>query len=94
MKVIVDDLEVQVRNISYREKLEIQGEFADVYKNGTDNVKQRDFNSLLGRVAEIAFVNPDISLKKYDYEIQLKILTQAMMDYLELSDQSKKIEGD
>ena len=94
MKVIVDDLEVQVRNISYREKLEIQGEFADVYKNGTDNVKQREFNSLLGRVAEIAFVNPDISLKKYDYEIQLKILTQAMMDYLELSDQSKKIEGD
>lgn len=94
MKVVVDDLEVQVRNISYREKLEIQGEFADVYKNGTDNVKQRDFNSLLGRVAEIAFVNPDISLKKYDYEIQLKILTQAMMDYLELSDQSKKTEGD
>lgn len=94
MKVVVDDLEVQVKNISYREKLEIQGEFADVYKNGTDNVKQRDFNSLLGRVAEIAFVNPDISLKKYDYEIQLKILTQAMMDYLELSDQSKKIEGD
>jgi hypothetical protein len=94
MKVVVDDLEVQVRNISYREKLEIQGEFADVYKNGTDNVKQREFNSLLGRVAEIAFVNPDISLKKYDYEIQLKILTQAMMDYLELSDQSKKIEGD
>ncbi len=94
MKVVVDDLEVQVRNISYRHKLEIQGEFADVYKNGTDNVKQREFNSLLGRVAEIAFVNPDISLKKYDYEIQLKILTQAMMDYLELSDQSKKIEGD
>lgn len=94
MKVVVDDLEVQVKNISYRQKLEIQGEFADVYKNGTDNVKQRDFNSLLGRVAEIAFVNPDISLKKYDYEIQLKILTQAMMDYLELSDQSKKIEGD
>jgi|TARA_R100000908_G_scaffold13334_1_gene4780 hypothetical protein len=94
MKVVVDDLEVQVRNISYREKLEIQGEFADVYKNGTDNVKQREFNSLLGRVAEIAFVNPDQSLKKYEYEIQLKILTQAMMDYLELSDQSKKIEGD
>ncbi len=94
MKVVVDDLEVQVKNISYREKLEIQGEFADVYKNGTDNVKQRDFNSLLGRVAEIAFTNPDTSLKKYEYEIQLKILTQAMMDYLELSDQSKKIEGD
>ncbi len=94
MKVIVDDLEVQVKNISYREKLEIQGEFADVYKNGTDNVKQRDFNSLLGRVAEIAFTSPDTSLKKYEYEIQLKILTQAMMDYLELSDQSKKIEGD
>ena len=94
MKVIVDDVEVQVKNISYREKLEIQGEFADVYKNGTNNVKQRDFNSLLGRVAEIAFTNPDTSLKKYEYEIQLKILTQAMMDYLELSDQSKKIEGD
>jgi subtilase family serine protease len=94
MKVVVDDLEIQVKNISYRQKLEIQGEFADVYKNGTDNVKQREFNSLLGRVAEIAFVNPDQSLKKYEYEIQLKILTQAMMDYLELSDQSKKIEGD
>ena len=66
----------------------------DVYKNGTDNVKQKEFNSLLASVAEIAFVNPSESFKKYDYDTELKILTQTMMDYLELSDQSKKVDGD
>ena len=93
MKVKIDDLEINVRNIKYRQRLEIQGEFADVYKDGTDNVKQKEFNSLLGTVAEIAFSNPDKSLKKYDYDIQLRILTQAMMDYLELSDKLKKVYG-
>ena len=94
MKVKIDDLEINVRNIKYRQKLEIQGEFADVYKDGTDNVKQKEFNSLLGTVAEIAFSNPLEFFKKYDYDIELKILTQTMMDYLELSDQSKKVDGD
>ena len=94
MKVVIDDLKLNVRDIKYRQKLEIQGEFADVYSNGTDNVKQKEFNSLLGSVAEIAFSNPDEQLKKYDYDIQLKILTKTMMDYLELSDKSKKVDGD
>jgi len=93
MKVKVDDLEISVRDITYRQKKELQGEFADVYANGTDKVKQKEFNSLLASVAEIAFSNPSKFFKKYDYDIELRILTQAMMDYLELSDQSKKVDG-
>ena len=37
--------------------------------------------------------NPSDFFKKYDYDTELKILTQTMMDYLELSDQSKKKDG-
>jgi hypothetical protein len=94
MKVKVDDLEVLVRDIKYKQKLELKGEFHDVYRNGIDNVKQKEFNSLLGSVADIAFSNPDSDMKKYDYDTQLKLLTQCMMDYLELSDESKKVDGD
>ena len=94
MKVKVDDLEVLVRDIKYKQKLELKGEFADVYRNGTDNVKQKDFNSLLGSVADIAFSDPESDMKKYDYDTQLKLLTQCMMQYLELSDESKKVDGD
>lgn len=94
MKVKVDDLEVLVRDIKYKQKLELKGEFHDVYRNGTDNVKQKEFNSLLGSVADIAFSDPDSDMKKYDYDTQLKLLTQCMMDYLELSDKSKKVDGD
>tara|TARA_Y100000401_G_scaffold44683_1_gene34212 strand:+ start:4810 stop:5094 length:285 start_codon:yes stop_codon:yes gene_type:complete len=94
MKVKVDNLEVLVRDIKYKQKLELKGEFHDVYRNGIDNVKQKDFNSLLGSVAEIAFSDPDSDMKKYDYDTQLKLLTQCMMDYLELSDESKKVDGD
>ena len=63
MKVKVDDLEVLVRDIKYKQKLELKGEFHDVYRNGTDNVKQKDFNSLLGSVADIAFSNPESDMK-------------------------------
>lgn len=94
MKVKVDDLEILVRDIKYKQKLELKGEFHDVYGNGTDNVKQKEFNSLLGSVADIAFSNPDSDMKKYDYDTQLKLLTQCMMNYLELSDESKKVDGD
>jgi predicted subunit of tRNA(5-methylaminomethyl-2-thiouridylate) methyltransferase len=94
MKVKVDDLEISVRDILYRQKKELQGEFADVYINGTDKVKQKEFNSLLASVAEIAFVNPSEFFKKYDYDTELRILTQTMMDYLQLSNQSKKVDGD
>ena len=94
MKVKVDDLEVLVRDIKYKQKLELKGEFHDVYRNGIDNIKQKEFNSLLGSVANIAFSNPDSDMKKYDYDTQLKLLTQCMMDYLELSDESKKVDGD
>ena len=93
MKIKVDDIEINVRDISYRQKLEIKGEFHDVYHNGVKNVKQKDFNSLLASIAEIAFMNPQEQLKEYDYDTELKILTQAMMDYLELSYQSKKADG-
>ena len=94
MKIEVDDLELIVRDIKYKQKLELKGEFHDVYRNGVDNVKQKEFNSLLGSVAEIAFSDPESGLKEYDYDFELKILTKAMMEYLELSDESKKVDGD
>ena len=93
MKVKVDDLEISVRDISYRQKKELQGEFADVYANGTDNVSQKAFNLLLGHTAEIAFNNPDTALKEYPYDVQLKILTNIMSEYLGLSDNQKKSDG-
>ena len=94
MELKIEDQKIVVKNITYKEKLGLQGEFADVYKNGTDNVKQKEFNILLGNVAEIAFNNPEQDLKKYDYDFQLTILTKCMMDYLGLSDSSKKEDGD
>ena len=94
MKIEVDDLELIVRDIKYKQKLELKGEFHDVYRNGVNNVKQKEFNSLLGSVAEIAFSDPESGLKEYDYDSELKILTKAMMEYLELSDESKKVDGD
>ena len=57
-------------------------------------LSKKEFNSLLGSVAEIAFSDPESGLKEYDYDSELKILTKAMMEYLELSDESKKVDGD
>jgi len=93
MKIEVEGQEILVRNISYSQKLGLQGEFADVYKNGTDNVSQKDFNLLLGHTAEIAFNDPNNDLKDHEYEFQLKILTACMMNYLGLSDTEKKQDG-
>lgn len=93
MKIEVEGQEILVRNISYSQKLGLQGEFADVYKNGTDNVSQKDFNLLLGHTAEIAFNDPNNDLKNHEYEFQLKILTACMMNYLGLSDTEKKQDG-
>jgi hypothetical protein len=94
MKIKVDGSEITARDINYKQKLELQGEFADVYSNGSENVKQKDFNSLLGSTAEIAFQNPKEYLKQFDYDFQLKILTAILMNYMELSDSSKKENGD
>ena len=93
MKIEVEGQKILVRNISYSQKLGLQGEFADVYKNGTDNVSQKDFNLLLGHTAEIAFNDPNNDLKNHEYEFQLKILTACMMNYLGLSDTEKKQDG-
>ena len=93
MKIEVEGQEILVRNISYSQKLGLQGEFADVYKNGTDNVSQKDFNLLLGHTAEIAFNDPNNDLKDHEYDFQLKILTACMMNYLGLSDTEKKEDG-
>jgi len=94
MEIKVDKKTILVKDLSYKDKLGLQGEFADVYKNGTEKVKQKDFNILLGNVAEIAFNNPQEDLKKYDYDFQLKLLTKCLMNYLGLSDSSKKENGD
>jgi len=94
MKVVLDGIEIMVRDIKYRNKLELKGEFADVYRNGIDDVSQKEFNSLLGSVSDIAFADPETALKEHDYDMQLKILTKTMMNYLELSEESKKEQGD
>ena len=93
MKIKVEGQEILVKNISYSQKLGLQGEFADVYKNGTDNVSQKAFNLLLGHTAEIAFNDPNNDLKDHEYDFQLKILTACMMSYLGLSDTEKKEDG-
>tara|TARA_R110002096_G_C14037928_1_gene671914 strand:+ start:214 stop:495 length:282 start_codon:yes stop_codon:yes gene_type:complete len=93
MKVVIDDIEIQVRNISYRQKKGLQGEYRDVYSR-SDKIKQKDFNLLLASVAEIAFSDPEEAFKDYDGLTEDKILIQTLMDYLEISDESKKIKGD
>ena len=93
MKIEVDGHIIQIKPISYVDRLGLQGEFADVYANGTDNVSQKKFNLLLGHTAEIAFNDPNNDLKNHEYEFQLKILTACMMNYLGLSDTEKKQDG-
>ena len=93
MKIKVDEHIIQIKPINYVDRLGIKGEFADVYKDGTNNVSQKAFNLLLGHTAEIAFNNPDTALEEYPYDVQLKILTNIMSEYLGLSDNQKKSDG-
>ena len=93
MKIEVEGQEFLIKEISYSDKLGLHGEFADVYKNGTDNVSQKDFNVLLGHTAEIAFNKPEDFLKEHEYEFQLRILIACMMEYLGLSATAKKEDG-
>jgi hypothetical protein len=93
MKIEVDGKEILIKEISYSDKLGLHGEFADVYKNGTDNVRQKDFNVLLGHTADIAFNKPEEFMKDHEYEFQLKILMACMMEYLGLSASAKKESG-
>ena len=94
MIVEVNDIGVKVRDISYKNQKKLQGHYKDVYRNGIDNVKQKDFNYLLGEVAEIAFKSPKDKMKPYSYEEELKILYEILLNYLELSEQSKKEKGE
>ena len=93
MKIEVEGKEILIRSIDYSKKLGLQDEFADVYDNGADKVKQKEFNLLLGHTAEIAFHKPDDFLKEHEYEFQLKILMTIMMEYLGLSASAKKEYG-
>ncbi len=94
MKVEVDGHVIQIKPISYVDRLGIKGEFADVYKDGTDNVTTKAFYLLLGSVSEIAFNDSEKSLKGYDDDTQIKILTAILSEYLGLSDKQKKSDGD
>ena len=93
MKIEVEGKEFVVKNINYLDKLGLHGEFADVYRNGTKKVKQKEFNILLAHTAEIAFNKPEDFLKEHEYEFQLKILIAIMMEYLGLSASAKKEDG-
>lgn len=94
MKVEVDGYVIQIKPINYVDRLGIKGEFADVYKDGTDNVTTKAFYLLLGSVSEIAFNDSEKSLKDYDDDTQIKILTAILSEYLGLSDNQKKSDGD
>jgi len=94
MKVEVDGHVIQIKPINYVDRLGIKGEFADVYKDGTDNVTTKAFYLLLGSVSEIAFNDSEKSLKGYDDNTQIKILTAILSEYLGLSDNQKKSDGD
>lgn len=93
MKIEVDGKEIQIRPINYSQKLELKGHFVDVYAKGTDNVSVREYNKLLGHTSEIAFANPEESLKVYDNEFQMKILTASLMEYIGESEKAKKDNG-
>lgn len=93
MKIDVEGNEIQIRPISYSNKLELKGHFIDVYKNGVNDVSARNYNKLLGHASEIAFVNPEEILSKYDEDTQIKILTQALMEYIGESQEAKKDNG-
>ena len=75
MKIEVEGKEVQIRPLKYGDKLELKGHFLDVYKGGADNVSVRKYNKLLAHASELAFINPEESLKEHDEEMQMKILT-------------------
>ena len=94
MKIEVDGNIIQIKPIGYVDRLGIKGEFADVYKDGTDNVTTKAFYLLLGSVSEIAFDDSEKSLKEYDDNTQIKILTAILSEYLGLSDNQKKSDGD
>ncbi len=93
MKIEVEGKEFLIRNINYADKLGLHGEFADVYRNGIKKVKNKEFNILLGHTAEIAFSKPEEAFKEYEYEFQLRALTAIMIEYLGLSESSKKESG-
>ena len=97
MKVVLDDIEIMVKNIKYGQKLELLGHYQDVLKpvhEKTGEISQRQFNTLLSHVSEIAFLNAEDDLKKYDYSVQINLLTKILLDYLDLSEESKKENGD
>ena len=94
MKVEVDGHVIQIKPINYVDRLVITGEFADVYKDRTDNVTTKAFYLLLGSVSEIAFNDSEKSIKGYDDDTQIKILTAILSEYLGLSDKQKKSDGD
>ena len=82
MKIEVDEHIIQIKPINYIDRLGIKGEFADVYKDGTENVTTKAFYLLLGSVSEIAFSDSEKSLKSYDDHTQIKILTAILSEYL------------
>ena len=97
MKVVLDDLEIMVKDIKYGQKLELLGHYQDVLKpvhEKTGEISQREFNTLLSHVSEIAFLNAEDDLKKYNYSVQINLLTKILLDYLDLSEESKKENGD
>ena len=97
MKVVLDDLEIMVKDIKYGQKLELLGHYQDVLKpvhEKTGEISQREFNTLLSHVSEIAFLNAEDDLKKYDYSVQINLLTKILLNYLDLSEESKKENGD
>jgi len=96
MKIEVEGQEILIRDINYRNKLELLGHYQDVFKPIHENkgeVSQKEYHSLLGHTSEIAFTNTTDFEAKYSLNEQIDILTKALMEYLGLTITEKKDDG-
>ena len=92
MKIEVNKKEYEINPINYADKLELRGYFWDVYKYGEEKIVHREKNKLLAYCAKLAFDNPDKILEGLDDNME-QVLMQIMLEYMGLSDTSKKENG-
>jgi|TARA_R110002110_G_scaffold64312_2_gene177908 hypothetical protein len=90
MKIEVDGHTIQIKPINYVDRLGIKGELIDIYKDGIEKVTTKAYYLLLGSISKIAFDDAEKSLKDYDEDMQLKILTAITNEYVGQSDNQKK----
>lgn len=93
MKIEVNGKKYNVNPISYSDKLELRGWFWDVFQNGENNVNHRQKGKLFAFVSKIAFNDPSKSIDSFKDEPEI-VIQGIMLEYLGMSDASKKENGD